>query len=78
VSLEIIDMYGDYMGDYIMKIRKEIGHDRLIMVGVGIFLYKDGNELLQKRRDNNRWALHGGCVEAGEIVEETDKRELFE
>ena len=50
----------------------------MIMVGAGIFLYKDGKVLLQKRRDNNHWALHGGCVDVGEIVEDAAKRELFE
>ncbi len=49
-----------------------------MIVGAGIFLYQDGKVLLQRRRDSNRWAMHGGGVEMGEIVEETAKRELFE
>lgn len=63
---------------YIQKIRKKIGHDRLIAVGAGVFVYKDGKVLLQKRRDNLCWALHGGIVEIGEIVEDAAIRELFE
>ncbi|MFD0711797.1 NUDIX hydrolase [Paenibacillus sp. GCM10027626] len=63
---------------YIQNIRKKIGHDRLIAVGAGVFVYKDGKVLLQKRKDNLCWALHGGVVEMGEEVEEAAKRELFE
>jgi ADP-ribose pyrophosphatase YjhB (NUDIX family) len=54
-------------------IRKKIGHDRLIAVGAGVFVYKDGKVLLQKRKDNLCWALHGGVVEMGEGVEEAAK-----
>jgi 8-oxo-dGTP pyrophosphatase MutT (NUDIX family) len=63
---------------YIQNIRKKIGHDRLIAVGAGVFVYKDGKVLLQKRKDNLCWALHGGVVEMGERVEDAAKRELFE
>ncbi|SFL06939.1 ADP-ribose pyrophosphatase YjhB, NUDIX family [Paenibacillus sp. 1_12] len=63
---------------YIQNIRKKIGHDRLIAVGAGVFVYKDGKVLLQKRRDNLCWALHGGVVEIGEVVENAAKRELLE
>ncbi|TDF89425.1 NUDIX hydrolase [Paenibacillus piri] len=63
---------------YIQNIRKKIGHDRLIAVGAGVFVYKDGKVLLQKRKDNLCWALHGGGVEMGEGVEDAAKRELFE
>jgi ADP-ribose pyrophosphatase YjhB (NUDIX family) len=48
------------------------------MVGAGVCVYKDGKILLQKRRDNNCWAIHGGSVEMGEKVEDTAGRELFE
>lgn len=63
---------------YIQNIRKKIGHDRLIAVGAGVFVYKDRKVLLQKRKDNLCWALHGGVVEMGEVVEDAAKRELFE
>ena len=63
---------------YIEKIRKKIGHDLLIGVGAGVFVYKNGKVLLQKRRDNLCWSMHAGGVEIGESVEETAKRELFE
>jgi ADP-ribose pyrophosphatase YjhB (NUDIX family) len=66
------------MMSYIKNLRKKIGHDRLIAVGAGVFIYKDGKVLLQKRRDNLCWALHGGVVEIGEVVENAAKRELLE
>ncbi|MCL2409758.1 MAG: NUDIX hydrolase [Oscillospiraceae bacterium] len=66
------------MTEYIKTIRKKIGHDRLIVAGAGVFVYKDGKVLLQKRRDNLCWAHHGGAVEVGEAVEDAAKRELLE
>ena len=64
--------------EYIKNMRKMIGHERLLIVGSSAFVYKDGKVLLQRRKDNNCWADHGGCVEIGESVEETVKRELLE
>ena len=63
---------------YVSDIRKKIGHDKLILVGAGIIIYKDGKILLQMRNDNGCWAIHGGAVEIGEVVEEAAKRELLE
>ncbi|HOP10465.1 MAG TPA: NUDIX domain-containing protein [Oscillospiraceae bacterium] len=63
---------------YIEEIRKKIGHDLLIGVGAGVFVYQDGKVLLQKRTDNLCWSMHAGGVEIGESVEDTAKRELFE
>jgi len=66
------------MTGYVENMRKRIGHDTLLIVGAGVFIHKDGKLLLQRRRDNNCWSDHGGCVEIGEKVEDTAKRELFE
>ena len=66
------------MSKYTRYIREKIGHDRVIMVGAGVFIFKDGKVLLQKRRDNLCWAIHGGGVEIGEKVEDAAKRELLE
>ena len=66
------------MSEYIKYIREKVGRDRIIVVGSGVFVYKDGKLLLQRRRDNNSWAIHGGIVDIGEIVEEAAKRELKE
>jgi len=64
--------------DYIKYIRGKVGRDMIIVAGAGVFIYKDGKVLLQKRRDNQCWALHGGCINIGETVEEAAKRELYE
>ena len=66
------------MNEYVKRIRSYIGHERIILVGTGVFIYRNGKILLQKRRDSGLWADHGGCVEIGETLEETAKRELFE
>ena len=66
------------MNDYVKRIRSFVGHERIILAGAGVLIYKDGKILLQKRRDSGLWADHGGCVEIGETLEETAKRELFE
>ena len=63
---------------YTEEIRKKVGHDEIIVVGAGVFIYKERKVLLQKRRDNYCWSMHGGGVEIGESVEEAAKRELFE
>ena len=66
------------MNEYVQSMRKYIGQERLLLVGSGVLLYKGGKILLQKRRDSGLWADHGGCVEIGETLEETARRELFE
>ena len=63
---------------YISEIRQKIGHDRLIVVGASVIVYKDSHILLQRRVDNGMWSEHGGSVEIGETVETAAKRELFE
>lgn len=63
---------------YVEQLRKKIGHDEYIGVGAGIFIYKDRNVLLQKRKDNGCWSMHAGGLEIGETVEEAAKRELLE
>ena len=66
------------VANYIMDLRKKVGHDRLLFVGTGVIVYKDGKVLLQKRRDNGLWASHGGAAEIGEYLEDAARRELYE
>jgi 8-oxo-dGTP pyrophosphatase MutT (NUDIX family) len=66
------------MNDYIASIRAKIGHDRLLLVGAGVFVHRDGKLLLQRRRDDGSWGDHGGSLEIGETVEDAARRELFE
>jgi 8-oxo-dGTP pyrophosphatase MutT (NUDIX family) len=58
--------------------RKKIGHERLVVAGACVIVRRGRLLLLQKRLDNGCWALHGGCCEPGETMEETARRELLE
>jgi len=64
--------------DYIKYMREKVGKDRIIIVGAGVLVFKDGKLLLQRRKDNQCWGMHGGSVDIGEIVEDAAKRELRE
>jgi len=63
---------------YIMDLRKIVGHQKLLMVGASVFIYRDGRLLLQRRKDNGLWSDHGGSVELSERVEDAARRELQE
>ena len=63
---------------YISDIRKKVGNDAIFMPAAGCCIIKDGKILLQKRSDNNKWAIHGGCLELGENFLEALKREVKE
>lgn len=66
------------MNDYIASVRRKIGHDTLLLVGAGVFIHQNGKLLLQRRRDDGTWADHGGCIEIGETLEDTARREMLE
>ncbi len=67
------------MSDYIMELRKLVGHRPLLQVGASVIAEDgEGRVLLQKRTDNHLWGYAGGSVELDEVVEDAAKRELFE
>lgn len=67
------------MEEYIKKVRKKFGHDRLILNYAGCILLDDKNRLiLQKRADCGKWGFFGGMVEMGESVAEAAIREVKE
>ena len=67
------------MSDYIMDLRKIVGHRPLLQVGASIIVENEmGEVLLQRRADNHMWGYAGGSVELDEVAEEAAKRELFE
>lgn len=67
------------MEEYIKKVRKKVGHDKLILNYAGCIIFDDQNRLLlQKRADSGKWGFLGGMVEFGESVEETAVREVKE
>ncbi len=67
------------MSDYIMSLRKLVGHRPILQCGASVILENEKEEiLLQLRTDNKCWGYLGGSVELDEVVEEAAKRELFE
>lgn len=67
------------MSDYIMGLRKIVGHRPLLQVGASVIVEdSQGRILLQLRSDNHCWGYAGGSVELDEVVEDAAKRELFE
>lgn len=68
-----------FMSNYIMELRKVVGHRPLLQVGASVIVEdSQGRILLQLRIDNHCWGYAGGSVELDEVVEEAAKRELFE
>lgn len=63
---------------YILNLRKFVKNEPLIMVCSGAIIIKNGKILLQQRKDNLKWAIHGGSMELGESLEETLLREVKE
>lgn len=67
------------MANYIMDLRKIVGHRTLIQCAGSVIIVDDkGRILLGQRTDNHLWGYAGGSVEIDEKVEDTAKRELFE
>lgn len=67
------------MSNYIMDLRKIVGHRPLLQVGASVIVVDSDNRvLLQLRSDDHTWGYAGGSVELDEVVEEAAKRELFE
>lgn len=67
------------MGNYIMDLRKKVGHETLIMPCACVII-GDGNGriLLQQRQDDGKWGHHGGAVEVDENTMDAVRRELLE
>lgn len=67
------------MSNYIMDLRKIVGHRTLLQVGASVIVEDSaGRILLQQRTDSGLWGYSGGSVELDEAVEDAAKRELFE
>ena len=64
--------------DYVTELRSKIGHMAVFNPVVTLIIYKDGKILLQKRTDNNTWAIHGGAIEPGEKYIDALYREIKE
>ena len=67
------------MPNYIMDLRRLVGHRPLLMPAASVILEDgEGRVLLQLRADNGLWCYHGGAVELDEVVEDAARRELWE
>lgn len=65
--------------DYIKKLRSMVGHEKVIMVVAGAFVFDGENRLLlQQRSDTGEWGLPGGFMEMDERVQDTAIREVYE
>ncbi len=65
--------------DYILQLRKFIGHRPILMVGAAILIVDaEDRLLLMKRSDSGLWGPPGGATEPGEYVEAAAKRETAE
>ncbi len=65
--------------DYLLELRKHVGHRPLLMVGAAALIVDEQNRLLLLHRsDNDCWGPPGGAVELGEVVETAARREVRE
>lgn len=63
---------------YIESLRKIVGQDPLILVGVAVAVLNKQNELLLQKRVDGKWGVPGGFMELGESTEEAGRREVLE
>ncbi len=67
------------MSDYIMSLRKTVGHRPLMQTGASVLVVdREGRLLLEKRADTHDWSYPGGSVELYEKTEDAAARELEE
>ena len=59
------------MSNYIMDLRKVVGHAPLLQAAASIIIENEnGQVLLGRRTGNHQWGYAGGSIELGETVEE--------
>ncbi|GIJ34736.1 NUDIX hydrolase [Verrucosispora sp. WMMD703] len=65
--------------DYILRMRKHVGHDLLWLPSVSAIVRNDASELLlAQRADDGRWSVVSGFVEPGEQPATAVVREVLE
>ena len=65
--------------DYIRWIRSKVGHEKIILTFAGGCIFNDqGEVLLQRSGDSNKWGFPGGAIEPGETPEKAAIREAKE
>ncbi|MCH1624856.1 NUDIX hydrolase [Ferdinandcohnia quinoae] len=63
---------------YIENLRKIVGNQPLILVGVAVAVINDKDQILLQKRSDGVWGVPGGFMELGESTEEAGRREVFE
>lgn len=63
---------------YIEKLRKVVGSDPLLLVGVAVAVINDKGQILLQKRNDGIWGVPGGFMELGESTEEAGRREVLE
>ena len=67
------------VSDYIAGIRKQIGHDLLMLPSASAIVRNDAGEiLLERRSDDGRWSVPSGVIDPGEQPAAAVVREVFE
>ena len=67
------------MKEYLRNLRKIVGHMPIVVCGASVIVEnREGEILMQLRKDNNCWGYPGGSVDINEVVEVAAKRELLE
>lgn len=63
---------------YIENLRKVVGNQPLILVGVAVAVINEYGEILLQKRSDGLWGVPGGFMELGESTEEVGRREVLE
>jgi mutator protein MutT len=65
--------------NYIRWLRSKVGHEKVILIFAGGYIFNDkGEVLLQRRGDTGKWGFPGGAIELGETPEMAAIREAKE
>ena len=64
--------------NYVKRIRRYLGSQKIILNCAGGIVEKDGKILFQHRTDNDKWGLVGGLLELNETYLEAAIREIKE
>lgn len=63
---------------YIEDLRKVVGNQPLILVGIAVAVINEAGEFLLQKRSDGLWGVPGGFIELGESTEEAGRREVLE